>query len=439
MIAARALRYEAPGDGEQILRGIDLSLARGEKVGLLGPSGSGKTTLGYHLCGVHTLALGGRSTGSLCLEGREAIHGGRQGFGGMVLQNPETQIFCGRVAEEVALGLPADGSRDALESLLARTGLQAHRRREVATLSLGWKQRLSIAGMLAMHPRTLLLDEPTNFLDGAAADHLFGLLDDLGDTTVIVADHDEARLKAWADRLIRLEGGRLVQDVPVEDFCPSAPLVPRDPAATPGAALLWMEAVHFAHRRAHPLLQGLDLELREGEAVALLGPNGSGKTTLLRLAKGLLKPQAGRIRAASGRPLMEAVGLVFQNPDDGLFALTVEEECAFLPANLRLDRPRERAREVLERFGLGALGERAPFTLSYGEKRRVGLASVLAGGARILCLDEPTVGLDRANLEILAELLRAHACAGGAVLFATHDPAFAAAVATRTIRLEGRP
>jgi energy-coupling factor transport system ATP-binding protein len=134
---------------------------------------------------------------------------------------------------------------------------------------------------------------------------------------------------------------------------------------------------------------------------------------------------------------MREVGLVFQNPDESLFAPTVAEECAFLPANLGLADPSARARAALAQVGLGDLAGRAPFSLSCGEKRRVTLAAVLAGGVRVLCLDEPTAGLDRPNLERLAGLLRDHARRGGAVLFSTHDHRFAEAVATRTVRLEG--
>ena len=288
-----------------------------------------------------------------------------------------------------------------------------------------------------MAPRVLVLDEPTNFLDAGASDALFQLLGDLGATTVIVADHDEGRLVGWADRMLRVEEGALVQDVPTAAYRCSPPLAPRTSLASPGGLLLEMQELDFAYRRHHPVLEHFSLELREGEAIALLGSNGSGKTTLLRLAKGLLKPASGTLRATSGEPLMKAVGLVFQNPEEGLFASSVEAECAFLPANLGLERPRERAREILERFGMGDMAQRAPFTLSYGEKRRVSLASVLSGGARILCLDEPTVGLDRGNLEGLAAMLREHTAQGGGVIFATHDPAFAAAVATRTVHLGG--
>lgn len=435
MIQADHLGYLAPG-GATLLRGITLAVAPGERLGIVGPSGAGKTTLGYHLCGLHALALTGRSTGGLRIDGRDAILGGLRGFAGMVLQNPETQIFCTKVEDEVALGLPPGSGEPELAALLARTGLLGCRRSDPATLSLGWKQRLSIAGMLAMAPKALLLDEPTNFLDPAAADTLFDLLGTLRDTAVMVVDHDEHRLRGWADRIIRVEAGQVAADVPAAAYPEAAPMLPRQPEVEPGEPLLLLEEVHHAYRKNQPVLTGLSLEARAGELIALLGANGSGKTTLLRLAKGLLQPTAGRVRTASGRPLMKEVGLVFQNPDDGLFAATVEAECAFLPANLRLDQPRARARAVLERLGLAGMAARAPFTLSYGEKRRVNLAAVLSGGARILCLDEPTVGLDRPNLERLADLLRAHAEAGGCALFATHDAGFAAAVATRTVRLD---
>ena len=437
MIEAEGLQYQVAGGGPRLLENIGLSVARGERVGLVGPSGAGKTTLAYHLCGVHSLALGGCSSGSLRLDGRQAILGGQRGFGGMVLQNPESQIYCQKVEDEVALGLGPGAGPEALTEVLARTGLTDRRQQEVETLSLGWKQRVSIAGMLAMGPRVLVLDEPTNFLDAGAADQLFDLLGHLRDTATVVVDHDVDRLRGWADRLIQLEDGRVVRDAPAGAWEPSAPLVVRPPKGCAGQPLLAMDRIHFAFERQRPVLQEFSLTLREGEIVVLLGANGSGKSTLLRLAKGLLRPGSGAVRASSGQPLMAAVALMFQNPDECLFATTVVEECAFLPRNLGLCAAEARSRSlaVLDRLRLGALAERAPFTLSYGEKRRVSLASVLTGGARILCLDEPTVGLDRANLECLGELLRDHADLGGGVILATHDRAFAQAIATRTVDL----
>lgn len=435
MIEARALAFDAAGGGPRLLDGLHLNVARGEKLGIVGPSGSGKTTLGCHLCGIHPLALDGTSSGSLLLEGREAIHGGAPGFGGMVLQNPENQILGRTVGEELALAARGDSLR--LERISELTGLSGLAGREVASLSLGWKQRLSIAGMLASAPRTLLLDEPTNYLDARAAEDLFRLLDGLEGTTLIVVDHDEDRLRAWSDRMVRLEGGRLAREGPASAWPAPGILPPRAPLPAPGGVLMEMRDVRFGYGRGEAVLDGFSLTLREGEVVALQGPNGSGKSTVLRLAKGLLRPASGRVLTASGRPPMAEVGLVVQNPDAGLFARSVEEECAFLPANLGLDHPRERARAALARLGLEGLAHRSPFTLSCGEKRRVGVCAVLSGAPRILCLDEPTAGLDTAAQQALADALHQEARRGTGILFATHDRAFAAALATRTLSLEG--
>jgi len=439
LIEAKALSHTASDSRLRLLRDVDLSVRRGERIGIIGPSGSGKTTLGYHLGGLHTLALEGRSSGSLRLGGLECIGKGRKGFAGFVLQNPENQIFCDRVADEVAFGLSPSRR---VEDLLERTGLAAFRDRDPATLSLGWKQRLSIAGMLAIAPEVLLLDEPMNYLDAQGADELFGFLEETGDRegiTTLIIDHDETRLRSWATRLIRIGEGAVTGDGSPAEVPLREPLPTFEPLPAPGGTLLSMCALNFAYASGHPLFQGFDLELREGEIVALLGPNGSGKSTLLRLAKGLLQPSRGSVSTTSGRPLMEEVGLVFQNPDEQLFALTAEEECAFLPRNQGITHSQAiaMARSTLSDLGMGHLRERLPFSLSYGEKRRLTLASVLVGRSRILCLDEPTAALDQGNLAILAGILRTYAASGGTILFATHDLAFAQAVASRSVQLAG--
>jgi energy-coupling factor transport system ATP-binding protein len=434
VIEAKALSHMASDSRVRLLKDIDLSVRPGERVGIIGPSGSGKTTLGYHLGGLHGLALDGRSSGSLRLGGFESIRQGRKGFAGFVLQNPENQIFCDRVDDEISFGRPP---AKRAEELLERTGLAAFQDRDPASLSLGWKQRLSIAGMLAIAPEVLLLDEPTNYLDAQGADDLFEFLGEAGEITTLVIDHDETRLRSWATRLVRVEAGRITADGPPTEVSPQEPLPVLEPLPACGGGLLSIRALDFAYERHRPLFQGFDLEVREGEIVALLGPNGAGKSTLLRLAKGLLEPSRGSIALATGGSLMEEVGLVFQNPDEQLFALTTEEECAFLPRNQGIA-PSEAvamARATLQRLRMGDLRERLPFSLSYGEKRRLTLASVLVGRPRVLCLDEPTAALDQGNLAILAGLLREYALSGGAVLFATHDAGFAETVATRSMRL----
>jgi energy-coupling factor transport system ATP-binding protein len=134
---------------------------------------------------------------------------------------------------------------------------------------------------------------------------------------------------------------------------------------------------------------------------------------------------------------MDAVGLVFQNPDSQLFAHSVFEECSFLPRNQNLS-PAEFTRRTwraLAQVGLQSQAERVPFSLSYGEKRRLTLASTLSGRSSVLCLDEPTVGLDGDCLGQVAGILRQFSAEGGTVLLATHDSDFVRAVATRVVTL----
>jgi energy-coupling factor transport system ATP-binding protein len=244
--------------------------------------------------------------------------------------------------------------------------------------------------------------------------------------------------------LLAVQQGRIVFDGPPAAYSsPSQPIIePAGATATPlspsGAErLLSVEGVSFAYNGQGAALQNVSLSAAPGEIVALVGPNGSGKSTLLNLIKGLLEPDEGKIVCASPSSRMDAVGLVFQNPDSQLFAHSVFEECAFLPCNQSFA-PHEtasRTRHALTQVGLQSHAERVPFSLSYGEKRRLTLASTLSGRSTVLCLDEPTVGLDRECLAHVAGILRQVSAQGGAVLLATHDHAFVEAVATRVVSL----
>jgi cobalt/nickel transport system ATP-binding protein len=166
------------------------------------------------------------------------------------------------------------------------------------------------------------------------------------------------------------------------------------------------------------VLDGLDLEVRAGERVVLLGVNGCGKTTLLRLLDGLVPPARGQVRyqgvrlepaALDGGPFRRQfrgqVGLLFQNVDAMLFNPTVRDELAFGPRQLALDDVDGRVARWAEAFRVEGLLTRPPFELSGGEKKRVALAALLAVGPRVLLLDEPTAGLDPASAGRLVDLL----------------------------------
>jgi cobalt/nickel transport system ATP-binding protein len=194
-----------------------------------------------------------------------------------------------------------------------------------------------------------------------------------------------------------------------------------------------MEAhgVCYTYQESTRALFNVDFQAEEGEFIALLASNGSGKTTLIKVLVGLLKPQKGRIalygrdlREYTPRDLYQRIGMVFQNPNDQLFAATVEEDVAFGPRNLDLteDEVQRRVSESLEAVAAAELRDRAIHHLSFGEQKRVAMAGVLAMRPSILILDEPTAGLDPAGEALMMRLLnRLNRQQGITVILATHS------------------
>ncbi|MGW0289109.1 energy-coupling factor ABC transporter ATP-binding protein [Streptomyces tuirus] len=197
-------------------------------------------------------------------------------------------------------------------------------------------------------------------------------------------------------------------------------------------ALVALRGASFAYEDGPAVLSGLDFDIREGRALALLGRNGSGKTTLMRLLSGGLKPHEGRL-TVQGQPvsydrkgltrLRTTVQLVVQDPDDQLFAASVEQDVSFGPLNLGLDDTQVRARvaEALAALDITALADRPTHLLSYGQRKRTSIAGAVAMRPRVLILDEPTAGLDPDGQERLLTTLDGLRAAGTTVVMATHD------------------
>ncbi len=179
-------------------------------------------------------------------------------------------------------------------------------------------------------------------------------------------------------------------------------------------------------------LQGLSLDIEQGRKLAVLGPNGSGKTTLLLHLNGTLKPRRGEI-LLDGRPAAydrrslniwrSRVGLVLQEPDDQLFSASVYQDISFGPLNQGLSaaEARERVRLALAALHIKPLAERATHMLSFGQKKRVAIAGILAMRPEVLILDEPTAGLDAQGVAQLLTVLEEQRRAGATLVFATHD------------------
>ncbi|AWL87933.1 ABC transporter ATP-binding protein [Streptomyces globisporus] len=220
---------------------------------------------------------------------------------------------------------------------------------------------------------------------------------------------------------------------------PNSPNSPKD--AETSAPSLEVSGLAYAYPDGHQALFGVNLTVGRGERVALLGPNGAGKTTLVLHLNGILEAGSGTVRVAglpvAKRNLAEIrrrVGIVFQDPDDQLFMPTVREDVAFGPASAGLRGPEleERVLRALKQVGMEAYAARPPHHLSFGQRRRVAVATVLAMDPEILVLDEPSSNLDPASRRELADILRSLDIT---VLMVTHDLPYALELCPRAVIL----
>ena len=468
-------RYQARP--EPALRGVSLELRRGELLLLAGTSGCGKTTLIRCINGLIPRSYKGDLTGRILVDGGETSEMPLSRLSqhvGTVLQDPERQILGAHVFTEVAFGLenlamPRVDIRRRVSETLDYLGISHLSDRETFYLSGGEKQKISLAGVLAMRPGILLLDEPLASLDPASAQEalaLFRRLADEGMSILIVEHRVEDVLDVRPDRVLFMADGRITYagnpdgltevvgyrqvklpaqaviqkaapaSLPV--FEPAVKSNGRDP-------LVAFEDVSFAYGDGPQVIQGVNLTLRQGDIAALLGANGAGKTTLVKHAIGLLKPGQGSVciegrdtRQLSVAEIAHTLGYVFQSPSHMLHAPTVQEELAFGPENLGYDDETvERGvAEALDALNLTGLEDYAPLSLSFGQQKRVSIGAILAMRSRILVMDEPTAGQDYWNyMAFMDAILQTPGFS--AVLFITHDLDLAICYANRVILMDG--
>jgi energy-coupling factor transporter ATP-binding protein EcfA2 len=464
---------------EPALCGVSLTLGSGELLLVAGASGCGKTTLIRCINGLIPRSYNGDLEGHVLLYGQGASEMAMAQISqtvGTVLQDPERQILGSFVLNEVAfglenLGLPREEILQRVDETLDYLAISHLRDRETFYLSGGEKQKVALAGVLAMRPSILLLDEPLASLDPASAQEALALLRRLADggVSIILVEHRvEDALSIHPDRILFMQEGNvtycgrsdgLAEVVDYRQVKMPAPIVIQRAASAPPPTfepaikpdgrepLMAFENVSFAYGDGPTVIHDINLTIRRGDVVALLGPNGAGKTTLVKHAIGLLKPRQGRVlveghdtREMSVAQIAHTLGYVFQSPSHMLFAPTVREELAFGPKNLGYSEETivEGVARAIEIVNLKGQEEYPPLALSFGQQKRVSIAAILAMRSKILVMDEPTAGQDYWNyMAFMDSILQMPGFES--ILFITHDLDLAICYASRVILLhEGR-
>lgn len=460
VLSVSGLSFSFYNSDRRALDGISLDIREGEFVAITGPSGCGKSTLAMAIGGYIPHVIEGKLEGSVVAGGLHTDSASLADLStivGIVQQDPESQLCTLEVDDEVAFGpenlaLPLDEVRKRVERSLALVDATYLRGRDIYELSGGEKQRVAIASILAMQPRVLILDEPTSNLDPTSTAEVLAAIARLrqeSGLTIIVIEHKLDRIMPLADRLLVMDCGRIVMDGKPDEVLrlyrerikAMGIRLPAEPGAewrcarenrqagTPCEELVNVEGLRFSYN-GKEVLHDISFKACTGEIVGIIGPNGSGKTTFLAHLIGIHKPAQGSVqvcgestKAGKVSRLARMAGYVFQNPNHQIFERTVRGEAGFACNNFGIGRETRDCRvdDELQRFGLSRYADRHPLGLSFGEKRRLNICSVLPHQPRLLLLDEPFVGQDYFNVAAMTEELQALKREGKTVLMVSHD------------------
>ena len=500
------LTYTYPGAPQPTLKEISLQIEKGDFLAVVGNNGCGKSTLCKALNGLIPHFITGTMEGSVRLEGldtRESDVGVLAQKVGYVYQDFENQIVRPTVLDDASYACLNYAFPDYLargRTALRQCGLEGREEEYVWQLSGGQTHLLALAGAVSLQPDILILDEPIAQLDPMHADRIYEVLRDLNENhgkTILVIEHHTEYIADYCKHVMLMRDGQVRWILPTENalqrveeleecniFPPQvtqaahrlrrAGRLPADillpttveggktvfaglhyisrerpaPAVPDGESAVSFQDVSLAYRSVkgepHTVFDGLNLNIRKGEKVALIGSNGAGKSTLMKLMVGLLKPNSGTVSLfeeaigdKKAEDLSRQISLVYQNPEEMFIKDSIRADIAYAMEVRNVPEWEKRTGELLERFRLAELQDRDGRLMSGGQMRRASLAIGIALNPGILLLDEPTANLDIATRREIMAVLDDMKDIIQTAIIATHDMQLVCQWAERIIVLRG--
>ncbi|MFS9230843.1 ABC transporter ATP-binding protein [Streptococcus australis] len=484
MIELKDFSFQYKAQSEPTLKNLNLTIYKGEKVLIVGPSGSGKSTIGQCLNGIIPNIYKGTSSGQFLIQGKEAFDLSiyeKSHLVSTVLQDTDGQFIGLSVAEDLAFALENDMVE--LESMKSRVHTWAERLdlsklldHRPQDLSGGQKQRVSLAGVLIDESPILLFDEPLANLDPKSGQDIIDLIDQIhaeqGTTTIIIEHRLEDVLYRPIDRVILINQGQVlfngspdellrttllaengireplylttlrqlgqdiskllhldkVEKLPLGDVSVDIPS-PHFEKGAEAETILELGHLNFAYREGQPILKDLSLTVPKGQRLAIVGKNGAGKSTLAKAICGFIQTEGSYfskgedIKGDSVKERAERVGYVLQNPNQMISTNMIFDEVALglRLRNVSEEQIESRVHQALKTCGLYEFRKWPISALSYGQKKRVTIASILVLGPDVLVLDEPTAGQDQRNYTEIMDFLDELHQKGHTIVMITHD------------------
>lgn len=483
--------FQYTAQAEPTLYDINLKIHKGEKILIAGPSGCGKSTLAHCINGLVPNSYPGKTTGSLTVNGKNALELGLFGLSktvGTVLQDSDSQFIGLTVAEDIAFALendciPTGEMHKQVEQIAELVDVKRVLKHAPHEISGGQKQRVGLGGVMVGEVDVLLFDEPLANLDPATGKQAIVLIDEIQKRTgcaVIIIEHRlEDVLYRPVDRVVVMGDGRIVYDgdpdrLLCEDllqqrgireplyvtalkyagvrlrpdmrpsYLPELKLSteqrkqvldwfvgqPAQEAAPEREVLLRAENIDFTYEGGHHALRGIHAVVHKGEMLSIVGTNGAGKSTFSKVICGFEKPQSGILElngvdlsTLSIKERADHIGYVMQNPNQMISKTQIYDEVALGLRNRGVSEEeiRPRVERTLKICGLYPFRNWPVSALSYGQKKRVTIASILVLEPEMILLDEPTAGQDLKHyteiMDFLSELNRQ----GVTVVLITHD------------------